>query len=94
MTHVAKASKFLWWHHPRCVIQYWHTLSVKMSVVKQPYLQIVEEIYKMFRPFSGWAIIRLKLEYRRKLTYYNVDIKNGERDLVLQCLGRCVAIYT
>jgi hypothetical protein len=33
----------------------------------------------MFRPFSGWAIIRLRPEYRRKLiyTYYNVDIKNG-----------------
>jgi hypothetical protein len=31
----------------------------------------------MFRPFSGWAIIRLRLEYRRKLIYYNVDIKNG-----------------
>jgi hypothetical protein len=29
-----------------------------------------------------------------KLIYYNVDIKNGERDLVLQCLARGVAIYT
>jgi hypothetical protein len=36
----------------------------------------------------------LRLEYRIKHIYYNVDIKNGERDLVLQCLGRCVAIYT
>jgi hypothetical protein len=40
-------------------------------------LQIVEEINYMFRPFSGWAIIMLRLEYRRKLIYYNVDIKNG-----------------
>jgi hypothetical protein len=47
----------------------------------------------MFRPFSGWAIIRLRLEYQRKLIYYNVDIKHGELDLVLQCLGRSVAIY-
>jgi hypothetical protein len=31
----------------------------------------------MFRPFSGWAIIRLRLEYRRKHIYYNVGIKNG-----------------
>jgi hypothetical protein len=26
---------------------------------------------------SGWAIIRLRLEYRRKLIYCDVDIKNG-----------------
>jgi hypothetical protein len=31
----------------------------------------------MFRPFFGWAFIRLRLEYRRKLMYYNMDIKNG-----------------
>jgi hypothetical protein len=37
-----------------------------MSVVTQLYFQIVEENY-MFRPFSGWAIVRLRLEYRRKL---------------------------
>jgi hypothetical protein len=30
----------------------------------------------MFRPFSGWAIIMLWLEYRRKLIYYNAGIKN------------------
>jgi hypothetical protein len=48
-----------------------------MSVVTQLYFQIVEEINYMFRPFSGWAIIRLRLKYRRKLIYYNVDIKNG-----------------
>jgi hypothetical protein len=65
-----------------------------MSVVTQLYFQIVEENNYMVRPFSVWAIIRLRLEYRRKPIYYNVDIKNGERDLVLQCLGRCVAIYT
>jgi hypothetical protein len=47
--------------------------------------QIVDEINYMFRPFSVWAIIRLRLEYRRKLLYYNVDIKHGDRDLVLQC---------
>jgi hypothetical protein len=58
-----------------------------MSVVTKLYFQIVEENNYMFRPFSGWAIIRLRLEYRRKLLYYNVDIKN----LVLQCLGRSVA---
>jgi hypothetical protein len=38
-----------------------------MSVITQPYFQIVEEINYMFRPFSGWPIIRLRLEYRRKL---------------------------
>jgi hypothetical protein len=65
-----------------------------MSVVTQLYFQIVEENNYMFRPFSGWAIISLRLEYRRKLMYYNVDIKHAERDLVLQCLGRIVAIYT
>jgi hypothetical protein len=127
-----------------------------MSVVTQLYFQIVEDNYYVFRPFSGWAIIRfrleyqsnliyynvdvrnnyvfrpfsgwaiirLRLQYRRKLIYYNVDIKYnyvfrpfsgraiirlrlecrrnliyiktsrmGKRDLVLQCLGRCVAIY-
>jgi hypothetical protein len=32
----------------------------------------------MFRPFSGWAIIRLGLEYQRKFIYYNVDIKYGK----------------
>jgi hypothetical protein len=48
-----------------------------MSVVTQLYFQIVEENNYMFRPLSGWAIIRLRLEYRRKLMYYNVDIKNG-----------------
>jgi hypothetical protein len=52
----------LWWHHPCCVIQYWWKLSVYMAVVTQLYFQIVEEINYMFRPFSGWAIIRLKLE--------------------------------
>jgi hypothetical protein len=31
----------------------------------------------MFLPFSGWAIITLRLEYRRKLIHYNVGIKNG-----------------
>jgi hypothetical protein len=48
-----------------------------MSVVTQLFFQIVEEINYMFRPFSGWAIIRLRQEYRRKLIHYNVDIKNG-----------------
>jgi hypothetical protein len=43
-----------------------------MSVVTQLYFQIVEEINYMFRPFSGRAIIRLRLEYRRKLVYYNI----------------------
>jgi hypothetical protein len=40
------------------------------------YFQIVEEINYMFRPFSGWTIIRLRLECCRKLIHYNVDIKN------------------
>jgi hypothetical protein len=44
-----------------------------MAVVIQLYFQIVEEINYVFRPFSGWAIIRLKLEYRRKPVHYNVD---------------------
>jgi hypothetical protein len=67
-----------------------------MAVVTQLYFQIVEEIKYMFRPFSGWAIIRLKLEYRRKLIHYNVEYTSrmGKRDLVLHWLGRCVAIYT
>jgi hypothetical protein len=48
-------------------------------MVTQPYFQIVEEINYMFWPFSGWTIIRVKLEYQRKLicTYYSVNIKNG-----------------
>jgi hypothetical protein len=45
--------------------------------------QIVEENNYMFQPFSGWAIIRLRLQNRRKLIYYNVDVNHGERDLVL-----------
>jgi hypothetical protein len=48
-----------------------------MSVVTQLYFQIVEENNYMFRSFSGWVIIRLRLEYLRKLIYYNVDIKYG-----------------
>jgi hypothetical protein len=48
-----------------------------MTVVTQLYFQIVEEINYMFWPFSGWAIIRLRLEYLRKLIHYNADIKNG-----------------
>jgi hypothetical protein len=46
------------------------------------YIQIVEENNYMFRPFSGWAIITLRLEYRRKQIYYNVDIKNGYIQIV------------
>jgi hypothetical protein len=38
-----------------------------MSVVTQLYFKIFEEINYMFRPFSGWAIIRLRLENLRKL---------------------------
>jgi hypothetical protein len=52
-----------------------------MSVVIQLYFQIVEENNYMFRPFSGWAIIRFRLEYRRKLIYYNVDIKNWGNEI-------------
>jgi hypothetical protein len=48
-----------------------------MSVVTQLYFKIVEENNYMFRPFSGWAIIRSRLEYRTKHIYYNVDVKNG-----------------
>jgi hypothetical protein len=53
----------------------WKTILVEikcvyMTVVTQLYFQIVEEINEIFRPFSGWAIIRLKLEYRRKLIHY------------------------
>jgi hypothetical protein len=50
-----------------------------MSVATQLYFQMVEEINYMLRPFSAWVIIRLRLEYRRKFIYYNVDIKNGEK---------------
>jgi hypothetical protein len=38
-----------------------------MSVVTQLYFRIVEENNYTFRPFCGWAIISLRLEYRRKL---------------------------
>jgi hypothetical protein len=48
-----------------------------MSTITQLCFQIAEEINYMFRPFSGWTIIRLRLEYWIKLIYYNVDIKNG-----------------
>jgi hypothetical protein len=65
-----------------------------MSVVTQLYFQIVEEINYMFRPFSEWAIIRLRLEYRRKLIYYNVNIKNVGTRSRFTSLGRCLAIYT
>jgi hypothetical protein len=65
-----------------------------MFVVTQLCFQIVEEINYMFRPFSGWAIIRLRLQYRRKLVYYNVDIKNGGTRSRFTILRRCVAIYT
>jgi hypothetical protein len=41
-----------------------------MSVVTQLYFQIVEENNYMFRPFSEWAIIRLRLESRRILIYF------------------------
>jgi hypothetical protein len=34
-----------------------------MAVITQLYFQIVEEIDYVFWPFSGWAIIGLKLEY-------------------------------
>jgi hypothetical protein len=44
--------------------------------VERDLVQIVEINY-MFRPFSAWAIIRLRIEYWRKLIYYSVDIKNG-----------------
>jgi hypothetical protein len=57
-----------------------------MSVVTQLYFQIFEEINYMFWPFLGWAIIRLRLEYRRKLIHYNVEIKNGGmRSLFTMC---------
>jgi hypothetical protein len=75
-----------------------------MSVVTQLYVKIVEENNYMFRPFSEWAIIRLRLEYRRKLIYYIVDIKNGGTRshfttfgearsyiYIVWCYRRCVA---
>jgi hypothetical protein len=78
-----------------------------MSVVTQLYFRNVKEINYMFRPCSGWAIIRLRLEYRRKLIYCNVDIKNGGRRSRFTMFGEvcsyiyrvwcyrgCVAIYT
>jgi hypothetical protein len=49
----------------------------------------------MFRPFSGWAIIRLRLEYRRKHIYYHVDIKNGGTRSRFTMFGEeCRYIYT
>jgi hypothetical protein len=62
-------------------------LSVHMAVVTQLYFQIVEEINYMFRPFSGLSIIRLRLEYWRKLIHYNLDIKNGETRSCLTMFG-------
>jgi hypothetical protein len=53
-----------------------------MSVVTQLYFQIVEENTYMFRPLSGWAIIRLRLEYRRKLIYYNGPPRKGPKHVV------------
>jgi hypothetical protein len=65
-----------------------------MSVVTQLYFQIIEEINYMFRPFAGWAIIRLRLEYWRKLICYNVDIKNGgTRSLFTMFREVCSYIY-
>jgi hypothetical protein len=65
-----------------------------MSVVTQLYFQIVEESNYVFRPFSGWAIIRLRLEYRRKLIYYNVDIRNGGTRSCFTMFGEvCSYIY-
>jgi hypothetical protein len=66
----------------------------RMAVVRQPYFKIVEENNYMFRPFSGWDIVRLRLEYRRKLIYYNVDIKNGGRRSRFTMFGEvCSYIY-
>jgi hypothetical protein len=61
-----------------------------MAVVTQLYFQIVEQINYMFRPFSGWAIIRLK-KYLRKLTHYNVAYTSrmGERGLALHLPNHC-----
>jgi hypothetical protein len=64
-----------------------------MSAVTQPYFQIVEENNHMFRPFSGWAIIRLRLEYRRKLIYCNVDIKNGGTRSCFTMFGEVVCVF-
>jgi hypothetical protein len=77
-----------------------------MSVVTQLYFHIVEKSNYMFRPFSGWAIIRLRLEYRRRLIYCNVDIKHGgtrsrftmfgeecSHIYRVWCYRGCVAIY-
>jgi hypothetical protein len=78
-----------------------------MSIVTQLYFKIVEEKNYMFRPFSGWAIVRLRLEYLSKPIYYNVDIKNGGTRSCFTIFGEvcsyiyrawcyrvCVAIYT
>jgi hypothetical protein len=45
-----------------------------MAVVTQLYFQIVEEMNYVFWPFSGWAVIRLRLEYRRKLIYSGTSV--------------------
>jgi hypothetical protein len=56
-----------------------------MSVVTQLYFQIVEEQLHVSALF--WVgHHQVETRFRRKLIYYNVDIKRGERDLVLQCL--------
>jgi hypothetical protein len=48
-----------------------------MSVVTQLYFKIVEEYNYMFRPFSGWVTIRLRLEYFYGCTFmYNVFMRD------------------
>jgi hypothetical protein len=47
-----------------------------MSVGTQLYYQIFEEINYTIRPFTRWVIIRLRLEYRRKLICGHQDRGN------------------
>jgi hypothetical protein len=44
-----------------------------MSVVTNRIFELFKNNY-MFWTFSGWAIIRLRLEYQRKLIYYDVGV--------------------
>jgi hypothetical protein len=62
-----------------------------MSVVTHLYFQIVEENNYMFRPFSVWAIIRLRLEYWRHLISTSIESHNGD-DATKVCIRR-EAVY-
>jgi hypothetical protein len=50
-----------------------------MSAVTQLYFQFVEENNYMFRPLSGWAIIRLRPELRGNLICITLIMAHPEK---------------